>query len=72
MSLPCKNCAYCLSGPDGRKCLKFAVPDPQRAGKRQLVETAIARYDGYDMCGKEGKFFVEARARVRVRGITPL
>ena len=50
MSLPCKECVHCTPSPEGRRCRKFVV-------RGQPVETAIARYDGYDLCGKKGVHF---------------
>ena len=44
----CMSCSHCVKLPDGQgmRCRKF-----------KMVETSIARYDGYDICGKKGKYF---------------
>ena len=51
MATPCKLCIHSVQYPHGTglRCRKFKRID--------LVETSIARYDGYDLCGKQGKYF---------------
>jgi len=46
---PCSQCIHSIQYYEpnaGLRCRKF-----------KRIETPIARYDGYDLCGKEGRYF---------------
>ena len=55
----CASCVHYIHAPkDTPRCMRYPVTDVLDANVKYL-ETSVARYEDFNLCGKEGRYYLE-------------